>query len=390
MPASPIRKLVPLADSAKARGVHVYHLNIGQPDVPTPREFVEGFREYDEEVLSYGHSQGDRGYIEKLTEYYARHRIEVAPEQIVVTTGGSEAIVFAFNVVASAGDEVIVFEPFYTNYNGFAVMAGIRLIPCTTRAEDGFHLPPVEQIERRITDKTRAIMICSPNNPTGTVLTRRELEGVMSLATKHDLFVLSDEVYREFSFDGVHTSVMHVPGHERHAILLDSVSKRFSACGARVGCLVSKRSDVIDAVVRFGQARLCVATVEQIAAKAALSVPQSYFDDMADEYRRRRDVVIEALGRIPGVICRPPGGAFYVMAKLPISDSDDFAAWMLTDFAKDGATTMVAPGPGFYATPGAGKDEVRIAYVLNVDDLKKAMEVFAAGLSAYREARGLS
>ncbi len=387
MPASPIRKLVPFADEAKKKGVKVYHLNIGQPDIATPKEFMNAIKNFDQEVLAYGHSQGSIEFREKLSEYYSRYNIELSPEEIVVTTGGSEAIIFAMMAVCEPGEEIIVPEPFYTNYNGFAVEAGVNLVPLTTYAETGFHLPGKKEIRSKITSKTRAIIFCSPNNPTGTVFTKRELETLGELAIEHNIFLLSDEVYREFIYEGTHTSVMNIPGIESRAILLDSISKRFSACGARIGCLASKNKEVVETALRFGQARLCPPSIEQHGAMAALSLKEDYFRNMADEYRRRRDVVYEALMQIPGTVCKKPSGAFYIMAKLPVDDIEAFSQWMLTDFQFEGETTMIAPGPGFYATPGRGKDEARLAYVLNVEDLKKAMKALAVGIEKYNSLR---
>lgn len=387
MPASPIRKLVPYADSAKKRGITVYHLNIGQPDIATPNEFMNAIRNFDQKVLAYGHSQGSIEFREKLSEYYSRYNIKLSPEEIVVTTGGSEAIIFAMMAVCEPGEEIIVPEPFYTNYNGFAVEAGVNLVPLTTYAETGFHLPGKKEIRSKITSKTRAIIFCSPNNPTGTVFTKRELETLGELAIEHNLFLLSDEVYREFIYEGTHTSVMNIPGIESRAILLDSISKRFSACGARIGCLASKNKEVVETALRFGQARLCPPSIEQHGAMAALSLKEDYFRNMADEYRRRRDAVYEALMKIPGTVCKKPSGAFYIMAKLPVDDIEAFSQWMLTDFQFEGETTMIAPGPGFYATPGRGKDEARLAYVLNVEDLKKAMKALAVGIEKYNSLR---
>lgn len=385
MPPSPIRKLVPFADEAKKKGVKIYHLNIGQPDIPTPPEFMDAVRNYKEEVLAYGNSKGSQKYLSGLVNYYGRKGIQVEEKDIQVTTGGSEAIIFAMISVADAGDEIIVFEPFYTNYNGFAQMANVKLTPVTLRAENGFHLSPQEEIEEKITSKTRAILICSPNNPTGTVYTGDEMEMIAEIAKNHDLFVLSDEVYREFIYEGKHTSIMHVEGVSDRAILLDSVSKRYSACGARIGCMVSKNEQVIDAALRMGQARLCSPSIEQFGAASALKIEDDYFEKMAGEYKRRRDTVYDELMKIPGVVCLKPSGAFYIMAKLPVKDIEDFTKWMLTDFSLDGESTMIAPGPGFYATSGKGKDEARIAYVLNVDDLKKAMRILAKGIETYNK-----
>ena len=385
MPPSPIRKLVPFADAAKKRGIKIYHLNIGQPDIPTPPEFMSAVKNYDEEVLAYGNSKGSQEFLSGLVRYYKRKGIQVEEKDIQVTTGGSEAIIFAMICVADVGEEIIVFEPFYTNYNGFAQMADVKLVPITLQAENGFHLPTREKIEEKITSKTRAVLICCPNNPTGTVYTREEMEMIAQICKKHNLFVLSDEVYREFIYEGKHTSIMSIQGISDRAILLDSISKRYSACGARIGCLVSKNQEVMDVALRLGQARLCSPSIEQFGATSALAIQDEYFEKMAQEYKRRRDTVYDELMKIPGVVCLKPSGAFYIMAKLPVKDIEDFAKWMLTDFSLDGETTMIAPGPGFYATPGKGQDEARIAYVLNVDDLKKAMGILAEGIETYNK-----
>ena len=390
MPPSPIRKLVPFADEAKKKGIKIYHLNIGQPDIPTPPEFMDAIRNYSEEVLAYGHSKGSQQYLSGLVQYYKRKGIQVEEKDIQVTTGGSEAIIFAMICIAGVGDEIIVFEPFYTNYNGFAMMADVKLIPVTLQAEDGFHLPSREKIEEKITSKTRGILICSPNNPTGTLYTREEMEMIAEISKRHDLFILSDEVYREFVYEGEHTSIMHIQGISDHAIILDSVSKRYSACGARIGCMVSKNKEVISAALRMGQARLCSPSIEQAGAASALKIGEDYFERMAAEYMRRRDTVYDELMKIPGAMCLKPNGAFYVMARLPVKDIEDFSQWMLTDFNLNGETTMIAPGPGFYATPGKGRDEARIAYVLNVDDLKKAMRIIAKGIETYNSSRQTS
>ena len=385
MPPSPIRKLVPLSDAAKKKGIKIFHLNIGQPDIPTPLEFMNAVRNYSEEVLAYGNSKGSQKLLSGLVQYYKRKNILVEERDIQVTTGGSEALIFSMICVAGVGDEIIVFEPFYTNYNSFAMMADMKLVPITLQAENGFHLPPKEKIEEKITSKTRAILICSPNNPTGTVYTREEMEMIAQICKEHNLFVLSDEVYREFVYEGKHTSIMNISGIDDRSILLDSISKRYSACGARIGCLVSKNQEVTDAALRLGQARLCSPSIEQVGATAALAIQDDYFEKMAEEYKRRRDTVYDELMKIPGVVCLKPSGAFYIMAKLPVKDIEDFARWMLTDFNLDGETTMIAPGPGFYATPGKGQNEARIAYVLNVDDLKKAMRALAKGIETYNK-----
>jgi aspartate aminotransferase len=385
MPPSPIRKLVPLADAAKKRGIKIYHLNIGQPDIPTPPEFMNAVRNYNEEVLAYGNSKGSQKFLSGLVQYYKRRKILVEEKDIQVTTGGSEALIFAMLCVAGVGDEIIVFEPFYTNYNSFAMMADVKLAPLTLQAENGFHLPPKEKIEEKITSKTRAILICSPNNPTGSVYTREETEMIAQICKEHNLFVLSDEVYREFVYEGTHTSILNIEGISDRAILLDSISKRYSACGARIGCMVSKNEEVMSAALRLGQARLCSPSIEQFGATAALEIKDDYFEKMAEEYKRRRDTVYDELMKIPGVVCLKPSGAFYIMVKLPVKDIEDFARWMLTDFSLDSETTMIAPGPGFYATPGKGQNEARIAYVLNVDDLKKAMRILAKGIETYNK-----
>jgi aspartate aminotransferase len=387
IPASPIRRLVPYADRAKARGVKVYHLNIGQPDIETPAEMLAGYHNFQTKVLAYGPSQGLPEYIAALVEYYRRCGLAVEPRDIIVTTGGSEAISFAFDAVGDPGDEVIVPEPFYTNYSGFAATAGLRLVPVTCRAEDGFALPPRAEFERAVTPRTRAVIYSSPGNPTGAVYSRAELAALAGFCRERGLYLIGDEAYREFIYDDdtVHTSVLDLGGIEELAIMVDSVSKRYSACGARVGCVVSRNRELMAAILKFGQARLCPPTVDQLAAAAALSVPDEYFRRMRHEYQCRRDVVCAELAKIPGVVCLKPRGAFYVVARLPIADCEDFAIFMLDRFNLDGETVMVAPADGFYATPGKGKDEVRIAYVLNCNDLLRAMEVLAAGLAAYRK-----
>jgi len=374
MPPSPIRKLVPFADEAKKRGIKIYHLNIGQPDIPTPPEFMDAVKNYKEEVLAYGNSKGSQKFLSGLVRYYKKRDIQVKEKDIQVTTGGSEAIIFAMICVADVGDEIIVFEPFYTNYNGFAQMADVKLVPITLQAENGFHLPSREKIEEKITSRTRAN-------------TREEMEMIAQISKKYNLFVFSDEVYREFIYEGKHTSIMNIEGISDRAILLDSVSKRYSACGARIGCLVSKNEEVMDVALRLGQARLCSPSIEQFGATSALKITDDYFEKMAAEYKRRRDTVYEELMKIPGVVCLKPSGAFYIMAKLPVKDIEDFSRWMLTDFSLDGETTMIAPGPGFYATSGKGQDEARIAYVLNVEDLKKAMRILAKGIETYNSSQ---
>ncbi len=383
MQASPIRKLMPYADRAKKNGISVYHLNIGQPDIETPPEFWDAVKNYSDKVLAYGHSQGLGSYLNALSGYYKRCGLDIEPENIVITTGGSEAIVFAFLLVAMPREKIIVFEPFYTNYNGFATMAGVELVPIETKAEDGFHLPSRETIEKVIDSDVKGIMICNPNNPTGTLFSRNEIEMVADIARDRGLYVLSDEVYREFIYEGEHTSIFDIPDVDDFAIMLDSISKRFSACGARIGNLVTKNPELHEAAVKFGQARLCSPTLEQVGAEAALKLGPEYFETVIGEYKRRRDVVFEGIEAIDGAVCLKPAGAFYAMAKLPINDSEEFAKFMLSEFSVDNKTVMVAPGPGFYASPNKGTDECRIAYVLNIDSLRDAMRVLKLGVEAF-------
>ena len=387
LPASPIRKLVPYAEAAKARGIKVYHLNIGQPDIPTPEAALESVRRAvgQTPIVEYTHSAGNITYRRKLADqYYKSKGIDIAPEDIIVTVGGSEGLLFAMMVCMEAGDEMIVPEPFYANYNSFAAEAAATLKPIHSTIENGFALPPIEEFERYITPATKGILICNPNNPTGYLYSPKELEALRDLVKKHDLFLFCDEVYREFVYDGAeHHSVLNLKGIEEHAVMIDSVSKRYSMCGARIGTIISRNREVTDAGLRVGQARLCPPFFEQIAAEAALDTPQSYFDGVLREYIDRRNYIVQALNEIPGVVCPMPKGAFYTMVHLPIDDSDRFARWMLEEFSYEGQTVMVAPGTGFYATPGHGKEEVRIAYVLKVDDLKKAVVCLREGLKAY-------
>ena len=384
MPPSPIRKLVPFAEAAKKRGIKVYHLNIGQPDIPTPEVMINAFRNHEIKVLEYGHSGGLWEYREGLVKYYRRHNIHVSKEEILVTTAGSEAIIFAMLATMDEGDEMIVPEPFYTNYNGFAVEAGVKVVPVTCRAEDGFALPPDAEIRAKITPRTRAIMICNPNNPTGYVYRLEEMNRLRALVLEHDLFFFSDEVYREFVYDGKkHHSVLHLEGLDDRAVLLDSISKRYSACGARVGCLVTHNKDILESALRFGQARLCPPTMEQLAALAAVDTPQSYMDAVFNDYNRRRDTVFNALGKIPGVVGQKPSGAFYTVVKLPVDNADRFCRWLLEEFDDKGETVMLAPANGFYATPGLGEDEVRIAFVLNSAAMERSMEILKKALQAY-------
>lgn len=383
--ASPIRKLMPHAVAAKQRGTKVFHLNIGQPDIPTPHQMIEAYHSFSEKVLAYGPSQGLDIYRDGLVQYYARHNIPLQENQIIVTQAGSEAVTFAMMVVAEAGDEIIVPEPFYTNYNGFATMAGITIRPLLTVAEDGFQLPPNEAIEALIGPKTKAIMICNPGNPTGTVYSKEDIFRLGELAKRHGLYVISDEVYREFIYEGLsHTSMLQVPGLEEHAIVVDSVSKRYSACGARIGCIVSRNKELMAATLKFAQARLCPPTVDQLASLACVPLADDFFKPLIAEYQARRDLAYDALMKIPGVVCVKPQGAFYILVKLPVDDCEKFIIWMLDEFNIDNETVMGAPGEGFYATPGLGKNEMRLAYVLNEDELARAMSVFARGFEAYK------
>ncbi|MDD5314716.1 MAG: pyridoxal phosphate-dependent aminotransferase, partial [Bacteroidales bacterium] len=365
MPASPIRKLVPYAEAAKKRGVKVYHLNIGQPDIASPREAIDAVRNTDLKLVSYPHSAGIETYRRGLAKYYQGVSIDLSYEEIIITVGGSEALQIALKVCCNPGDEVIVFEPFYTNYNTFALMAGVKFVPVTTTIESGFALPPMSEVEKYITPRTKAILINSPGNPTGTLYTKEDILQLGDIVKKHQLFLLSDEVYREFCYsDDPHFSCMHIPGAGQHVILIDSVSKRYSLCGVRIGCIASHNKEVMSAVLRFAQARLCAPALGQIAAEGALATPQEYFDAVKQEYIDRRDLMIERLNKMEGVYSPMPMGAFYTTARLPVDDSDKFAQWLLESFSYKGQTVMVAPAAGFYATPGKGTDEVRIAYVL--------------------------
>jgi aspartate aminotransferase len=384
MPASPIRKLVPYAEAAKKKGVKVYHLNIGQPDIKTPEIALEALKNLKETVIEYSHSAGNESYRRKLAEYYKSVGIDVDYSDILITTGGSEAILFAFFSTLNPGDEVIIPEPFYTNYNAFAVQAGVKIIPVTTKIDDGFALPPIEKFEELITPKTKGIVICNPNNPTGALYSKEDLYKLADIVKKHDLYLYSDEVYREFVYDGkTHFSVMQIEGLENNAILLDSVSKRYSACGFRIGALVTRNKDIIATALKFGQARLSPPSFGQIAAEAALDTPEEYFEEVYDEYIKRRNFLVEELNKIEGVFCPNPGGAFYAVVRLPIDDSDKFAQWLLEKYSYNNQTVMLAPASGFYATEGLGRDEVRIAYVLKIEDLKNAVEVLKHALEEY-------
>ena len=382
---SPIRKLKPYADKAIASGVHVYFINIGQPDITTPQPVWDAFKDASEEVLSYGPAQGFLDLRQAITDYFSNYNITFTSDNVLITIGGSEAIHFAFSVVADPGEEIVIPEPFYTNYNGYAACANVRIIPLTLDVADGFRLPAVEDIESRITPKTRAVLLCSPNNPTGTVYTPEELDRVVTLVKKHELFLIADEVYKEFVYDGaVHKSLLEFDEIKDRVIVVDSISKRFSCCGARIGAVVTRNADVYQAALKFAQARLCPPTMEQKAALGAYRMGTEYFQPIRLEYQKRRDVLFEGLSDIPGIVMHKPQGAFYIIVKLPIQDSEHFVRWMLTDFRLDNETVMVAPAQGFYSTPGKGTDEVRIAYVLKEQDLQRAIIVLKAGLEQYQ------
>ncbi len=384
MPASPIRKLVPYAEEAKKKGHKVYHLNIGQPDIPTPEVALDAIKNITEKVIEYSHSAGNESYRKGLAKYYQGVNIDVDHTEMLITTGGSEAITFAFLSTLNPGDEVIIPEPFYANYNGFAVSAGVVVKPITSSIENDFALPAIEEFEKLITPKTKGIVICNPNNPTGYLYSESELQQLKTLIEKYDLYLYSDEVYREFCYDGnSHFSAMHLKGIEKNVILLDSVSKRYSMCGVRIGALITKNKDVINAAMKFAQARLCPPSFGQWASEAALNTPDDYFDEVYNEYIDRRNFMVDALNKMEGVYCPKPKGAFYTVVKLPIDDADKFAQWILVEFEYKKQTVMVAPATGFYATPGLGKNEVRIAYVLKKEDLANAMETLEAALKAY-------
>ncbi len=383
MPPSPIRKLVPYAEQAKAKGIKVYHLNIGQPDIVTPKLIMDAVKNTEIKILEYSHSAGFESYRKKLTEYYKRLNIEVTKDEIIVTTGGSEAIQFAMMACLDPNDEIIIPEPFYANYNGFAVASQIKIVPITSSIENNFKLPPIEDFEKNITPKTKAILICNPNNPTGYLYSKEEMEVLRDICLKHNLYLFSDEAYKEFCYDQTHTSAMHLKGLENHVILMDTISKRYSACGGRIGALVTKNKDVLNAAMKFAQARLSPPTFAQIAGEAAVDLPANYFDEVKAEYQKRRDVLVKRLNQIPGVVCPNPGGAFYAIAKLPIDDADIFCQWLLEKFSYKNQTIMMAPAAGFYATPGLGKQEVRFAYVLNTEDIENAMDCLEEALKQY-------
>ncbi|PKP52836.1 MAG: aspartate aminotransferase [Bacteroidetes bacterium HGW-Bacteroidetes-1] len=384
MPESPIRKLVPFAEIAKKKGVKVYHLNIGQPDIHTPEIALNAIRNFTGIVVEYSHSAGIPSYRIKLAEYYKKHNIHITADDIIIGAGASEAILFAFQTIMDPGDEVIIPEPFYANYNGFAINAGVHVKPIFSSIETGFALPPISDFENSITPKTKAILVCNPNNPTGYLYSEEELETLRQLVLKYDLYLIADEVYREFCYDGnKHHSCMHLKGIENNVILIDSVSKRYSACGVRIGCMISKNKEVMQTALKFAQARLSPPSFGQIAAEAAIDTPDSYFTEVLAEYIKRRNVVVESINKIKGAFCPTPKGAFYVVAKLPIDDSDKFCQWLLDSFEFEKQTVMLAPASGFYSTPGRGKDEVRISYVLNVNDLHQSMIVLEQALKVY-------
>ena len=383
MPASPIRKLVPFAEAAKKRGTKVYHLNIGQPDIETPKMVLDAVRHSDFKVLEYSHSAGNESYRKKLVGYYKSVGIDVNEKQIIITTGGSEAILFGFMACLDAGDEVIIPEPFYANYNGFAVEAGVSVVPITSHIENGFALPPIEAIEAKITPRTKAIVICNPNNPTGYLYSAAEMEQLKNIILKHNLYLFSDEAYREFCYEGTQISALHLTGVDEHVVIMDTISKRYSACGGRIGAFITKNQALLDSTMKFAQARLSPPSFAQIAGEAAIDLPANYFDDTKAEYKSRRDLIVTRLNAMEGVFCPNPGGAFYAMAKLPIDDADKFCQWLLEEFAHENQTVMLAPATGFYGTPGLGKQEVRLAYVLNLEDINKAMDCLEAALKVY-------
>lgn len=386
MPESPIRKLVPYAEGAKKKGHKVYHLNIGQPDIKTPEVALNAIKNNAIEILEYSHSAGFESYRTKLSNYYKNHGLPINTEDIIITTGGSEALLFAMGSTMDNGDEIIIPEPFYANYNGFSTASGVNVVPVISTIDEGFALPPISAFEKLITPKTKAILICNPGNPTGYLYSKEEILQLAEIVKKHDLFLIADEVYREFIYDGdEHFSVMNVPGIEQNAIMIDSVSKRYSMCGARIGCIVSKNKEVMATAMKFAQARLSPPTYAQIASEAALDTPQSYFDDVINEYKERRDTLISELNKIDGVKVATPKGAFYCIAKLPVKSADDFAKWLLDSYDNNGETVMVAPAAGFYSTPNVGLDEIRIAYVLKKEDLVRSVEILKDALAKYNK-----
>lgn len=384
MPESPIRKLVPYAEAAKARGIQVFHLNIGQPDIETPEAAVQAVKDYSSKIVEYSHSAGNESYRRKLAENYKRAGIDVDYTDIIITTGGSEAIIFGFMACCDAGDEIIIPEPLYANYNSFAIEGGIIIVPVASSIDNGFALPPVADFEKLITPRTKAIVICNPNNPTGYLYSREEMETLKEIILKHNLYLFSDEAYREFCYDGDHFSAMNLKGAENNVVLVDTISKRYSACGARIGALVTKNKELYNTVMKFAQARLSPPTFGQVLGEAATELPADYFEATKEEYRKRRDTLVSRLQKMEGVVCPTPGGAFYAMAKLPIEDAEDFCQWLLESFSHNGKTVMIAPAPGFYATRGLGRNEVRLAYVLNSDSINEAMDVLEVALKVYK------
>lgn len=385
MPESPIRKLVPYAEKAKKRGTKVLHLNIGQPDIETPKVALDAVKNNAIDILAYAQSEGSERYREKLCDYYSKHHIDVAPKDIIVTTGGSEALSFVLGSIADVNDEIIVPEPFYANYNGFAIASGVNIIPIKSRIEDNFALPPIEEFEKLISSNTKAILICNPGNPTGYLYSKEEIKKLAAIVKKHNIFLIADEVYREFVYDGKqHYSILQETGLDEHAIIIDSVSKRYSMCGARIGCLVSRNKEVIQTALKFAQARLSPPTYALLASEAALDTPQSYFDRVKEEYVSRRDLLISELEKIKGLKVAKPSGAFYCIAELPVKNADDFAKWLLEDFKLNGETIMVAPAAGFYSTDGLGKNQIRIAYVLEKESLKRAVRILKEALITYK------
>lgn len=384
MPASPIRRLVPFAEQAKQKGIKVYHLNIGQPDIKTPEVALKAVKENNLQVIEYSHSAGNLSYRKKLVKYYQSVGIDISYDDILITNGGSEAVLFAFMTCLNPGDEIIVPEPYYANYNGFAIQAGVVVKPIVSSIENNFALPPIEEFEKIITPKTKAILICNPNNPTGYLYSKEEIEALAKLVKKYDLYLFADEVYREFCYDGLkHFSIMNVEGLEDNAVLIDSVSKRYSMCGVRIGALISKNKNVIQTALKFAQARLCPPSYGQIAAEAAIDAPKSYFDEVYNEYIERRNLMVNMLNQMPGVYSPMPKGAFYTVASFPIDDSDRFCEWLLTSFDYKKQTVMMAPASGFYSNPSLGRNECRLAYVLNKEDIKNAMETLAEALKVY-------
>lgn len=386
MPQSPIRKLVPFAEAAKKNGIKVYHLNIGQPDINTPKVALDAVKNNNIEVLSYARSEGSETYREKLTNYYKKNNIVITPQNIIATTGGSEALLFTMGSITDPGDEIIIPEPFYANYNGFSTASGVKVVPVISKIENNFALPNINDFEKLITKKTKAILICNPGNPTGYLYSKEEILKLKHLVLKHDLFLIADEVYREFTYDNnTHYSVMAESGLEQHAIMIDSVSKRYSMCGARIGCIVSKNKSFMDTAIKFAQARLSPPTYALLASEAALDTPQIYFDEVIEEYVERRDTLITELKKIEGVKVANPKGAFYCVAELPVTDTDHFARWILEKFHHNNETVMVAPASGFYSSEGEGKNQVRIAYVLNKEDLIRCVEILKIALASYKK-----